>query len=352
MGGVTLLDALAEQPPAPAATPPGPASPFDACHGGVVWRVLVFVHGVTAIALLFVAVGLGDWLVRLALAATWVLPATLAWLVTACLGRRAFDRLAGAAQWGAVTLLGAALAGLSAAWVAGLHGLSDGSEVPPWHAAAVAGGALGAAVFHWLRLRAGGMVPAATTARLAELQARIRPHFLFNTLNSAIALVQVDPDRAEAVLEDLAELFRSALRDPGSPSRLGDEVELARRYLEIEQVRFGDRLRVHWELDAGAAHAVVPPLLLQPLVENAVKHGVEPSDRGGVIRVRTRVERGEVVVVVTNTVGGGPGKPGHGIALRNLRERLRLLHDVETRFDAGLVEPGVYRVRIVLPLGA
>ena len=115
--------------------------------------------------------------------------------------------------------------------------------------------------------------------------------------------------------------------------------------------RFGERLRVNWELDAAASRAVVPPLLLQPLVENAVKHGVEPSDRGGVIRVRTRVERGEVVVVVTNTVSGGPGKPGHGIALRNLRERLRLLHDVETRFDAGLVEPGVYRVRIVLPLG-
>src|SRR5574343_213726 len=98
MGGVTLLDALAEQPATAAPAAPGPASPFDACHGGVVWRVLVFVHGVTAIALLFVAAGLGDWLVRLALAATWVLPATLAWLVTACLGRRAFDRLPGGAN--------------------------------------------------------------------------------------------------------------------------------------------------------------------------------------------------------------------------------------------------------------
>ena len=101
-----------------------------------------------------------------------------------------------------------------------------------------------------LVLRARGQTPAATTARLEELQSRIRPHFLFNTLNSAIALVREEPAKAETMLEDLSELFRQALADPGESVTLADEIALAERYLAIEQVRFGDRLRVRWDLDA------------------------------------------------------------------------------------------------------
>ena len=101
-------------------------------------------------------------------------------------------------------------------------------------------------VYAWLQLRARALLPADTTARLAELQSRIRPHFLFNTLNTALALVRVDPARAEGELEDLAELFRVALTDIGESVTLAEEVELARRYLAIEQVRFGQRLKISW----------------------------------------------------------------------------------------------------------
>jgi two-component system sensor histidine kinase AlgZ len=183
------------------------------------------------------------------------------------------------------------------------------------------------------------------------LQARIRPHFLFNTLNTAIALVRVDPARAEAVLEDLSELFRAALVDGGTQATttLEQEVALARRYLAIEQLRFGERLQVRWDLDPSGNQARVPPLLLQPLVENAVRHGVEPAAAGGTIRVRTRVRRGQVEIAVVNTVPTEASTPGHGIALMNVRERLRLMHDVTADFRAGR-DGSLYRVRILVPL--
>jgi two-component system sensor histidine kinase AlgZ len=204
-------------------------------------------------------------------------------------------------------------------------------------------------MFEWLRLRAKATVPAETTARLAELQSRIRPHFLFNTLNTALTLVRLDPPRAEGVLEDLAELFRVAIGDAAESVSLAEEVELAQRYLDIEQIRFGSRLHVSWELDPVAGTARVPPLLLQPLVENAVRHGVEPSAEGGVIRIRTKVKVGRAVLSIANSVPKEVSKPGNGMALKNVRERLRLMHDVAAQFETRQ-EADVFRVQIVVPL--
>jgi two-component system sensor histidine kinase AlgZ len=207
-----------------------------------------------------------------------------------------------------------------------------------------------------LALRARGQTPAATTARLAELQSRIRPHFLFNTLNSAIALVRQEPAKAEAMLEDLSELFRQALADPGEAVTLADEIALAERYLAIEQVRFGDRLRIRWDIDPAANGARLPPLLLQPLVENAVKHGVEPSPEGAKIRIRTERRGSMAVIEVVNSLpplrwADEPLPRGHGIALDNVRDRLRLLHDVQVQFSAGM-DQKAYRVRIAIPAEA
>ena len=157
-----------------------------------------------------------------------------------------------------------------------------------------------------------------------------------------------EPAKAETMLEDLAELFRQALADPGESGTLADEIALAERYLAIEQVRFGNRLRVQWSLDPAADQVRLPPLLLQPLVENAVKHGVEPSDKGADIRIASE-RRGETVrITVVNTVPAGQGAGGHGVALDNVRTRLGLLHDVRGSFRAGL-RYGVFRVRIEVP---
>src|SRR5690606_241435 len=136
----------------------------------------------------------------------------------------------------------------------GERAVSGWSLVAPMATGAV----LAVVALAWLRQRAHSELPAQAQARLAELQARIRPHFLFNTLNTAIALVQIEPARAEAVLEDLAELFRQALTSPHLRAPLGEEIDLAQRYLRIEQLRFGERLQVHWALDTHASDALVP----------------------------------------------------------------------------------------------
>jgi two-component system sensor histidine kinase AlgZ len=247
-------------------------------------------------------------------------------------------------QYGFGVLLGA-LVGLYGCGMLSLAGLLTPA---PWLASAFTGALLAAALVAALALRARGRTPADTAARLTELQSRIRPHFLFNTLNSAIALVRAEPAKAEALLEDLSDLFRHALVDQGEAVTLGDEIALARRYLEIEQVRFGERLQLEWALDPRADGARLPPLLLQPLLENAVRHGVEPSPTGAQIRISTQRRGSTVVIKVTNTVPAGPGPRGHGVALGNVRDRLRLLHDVQCSFQT-VYKDGLFQVRIEVP---
>ncbi len=321
-----------------------PVLVFDACQVGVVLRAVLFVQVVLGVGVMFGAANPMDWLVRLALITGAALPASLVWLISACALKKPLQRLSRAGQWLAGVALGV-LAGLYGCGLMWFMGLAPDT---PWLASSASGALFAAAMVAALVARAAGRAPASANARLAELQSRIRPHFLFNTLNSAIALVRAEPERAEAVLEDLAELFRSALVDRGDAVSLEQEIALAQRYLEIEQVRFGDRLRVQWVLDEAANAALVPPLVLQPLVENAVKHGVEPSARGADIKISTQKRGSTVVVKVTNTVPAGQGEAGHGVALRNVHERLRLLHDVEGGLRATLVD-GIYQVRIEVP---
>ncbi len=322
---------------------------FDACDLGVVLRAVLFVELVVAVGVMFGAQSPIEWLARLSLLTGGTLPATLAWLVAGCSAKRLLARLPVRAQNAAGVLLGA-LAGL---WACAILTMVGVAELPPWWASAASGALLAALLVAALTLRARGRTPAATTARLTELQSRIRPHFLFNTLNSAIALVREDPSKAESLLEDLSDLFRHALVEQGESVTLAEELVLAQRYLAIEQVRFGERLQVEWQIDPRAGSALLPPLLLQPLVENAVKHGVEPSSWGGRLRVCTELRGSRVVVRITNTLPAesartGHGAPGHGIALANVRARLALLHDVQAEFSAG-VRGGLYEVQLSIP---
>jgi two-component system sensor histidine kinase AlgZ len=330
----------------------GPADPavdslvFDACHVGVVLRAVLFVEAVVAVAVMFGAPDPLQWFVRLSVVTGAALPATLVWLIAACSLKKALARLKPVFQQLAGVLLGA-LAGCYGCALVFFMGLV---EVAPWWASAFSGALLSALLVAALVWRAKGRAPANTTARLAELQARIRPHFLFNTLNSAIALVRAEPRQAESLLEDLSDLFRHALAEPGASVSLAEEIALAQRYLAIEQVRFGERLQLEWSIDEQAAGARLPPLLLQPLVENAVKHGVEPSATGARIRVSTQCRGATVLIKVSNTVAAAAAtsRPGQGLALNNVRERLSLLHDVQGRFQSGLKD-GVFQVRIEIP---
>lgn len=322
---------------------------FDACHAGVVLRAVLGVHAALGVSAMFSTHSLLQWFTHLAWMTGATLPATLTWLVLACALKGWLQRLGSALQYAVGVVLGLGAGLLACALLVQVGGWAIGH--PPWLASASAGALLAAVLVAGLILRARGQTPATTTARLAELQARIRPHFLFNTLNSAIALVRAEPAQAEALLEDLSDLFRHALMEQGQSVTLAEEIHLAQRYLAIELIRFGPRLRVQWVLDEAANHARLPPLLLQPLVENAVKHGIETSPNGGKVRIATQRCGQRVIIRITNTVTTGPTArthAGHGIALANVRARLALLHDVQAEFDSK-IRNGLYQVRIALP---
>lgn len=345
MKDVQILSAFQPLPPgAPGEVVP-PALVFDACHVGVVLRAVLFVEVVVSVGALYGATTWGGWVTQVALITGGALPATLLWLVVAC----SFKRLLARASTLVQQLVGVGLGALAGLYGCAMLTLVGFVEPAPWLASACTGALLAGLLVIALIWRAKGKTPAATTARLAELQARIRPHFLFNTLNSAIALVRAEPAQAEALLEDLSDLFRYALVEQGESVTLDQEIALARHYLAIEQVRFGERMAVAWSLDPLAGEARLPPLLLQPLVENAVKHGVETCAQGALIRISTQRRGAVVVVKVRNTVPAGGGTGGQGVALRNVRDRLALLHDVQGQFQV-LSKSGEFLVRIEVPL--
>lgn len=318
---------------------------FDTCQVGVVLRAVLFVQAIVLVASLFETSGWMAWVSQAMLLTGAAQPAVVIWLLVVCLIKKPLDRLPQDLQRVAAIGLGAlaGVYGCAMLWWLGLL------QPTPWLASAASGALVAAVLVAALVWRAKARMPAGTTARLTELQARIRPHFLFNTLNSAIALVREEPAKAENLLEDLSELFRHALADSKEARPLWQELELAEHYLAIEQVRFGDRLKVEWNLDDSAAKAKLPPLILQPLVENAVKHGVEPSPTGATVRITTQRRGSMVVIKVTNTVPAGSGTKGNGLALDNVRQRLNLLHDVQGRFQSALVN-GVFQVRLEIPV--
>jgi two-component system sensor histidine kinase AlgZ len=209
-----------------AAAVKAPVLVFDACHVGVVLRAVLFVEVVVAVGAMFGSSSPVEWVTRLSLFTGGALPSTLVWLIAACSLKRVLARVSTAVQYGVGVILGA-LSGLYGCGLLALVGLVGNA---PWVASAFSGALLSAALVAALVLRARGTIPAATTARLSELQSRIRPHFLFNTLNSAIALVRAEPAKAETLLEDLSDLFRHALMEQSESVTLEDEIVLAQRY--------------------------------------------------------------------------------------------------------------------------
>jgi two-component system sensor histidine kinase AlgZ len=201
----------------------------------------------------------------------------------------------------------------------------------------------------YFNLRGRALSPAMAEARLQALQARIRPHFLYNSINAVLSLIRQDPRRAETALEDLADLFRVVMGDNRELSPISREVELCRQYLDLEQLRLGDRLKVVWRVDNMPRDALVPPLLLQPLLENAVYHGIEPRVEPGEISIDIYSLRNRVHAVLKNPYSReGTHHAGNKMALGNIRERLQLHFDSEATLDTR-VGDDTYQVHIVLP---
>jgi two-component system sensor histidine kinase AlgZ len=205
------------------------------------------------------------------------------------------------------------------------------------------------ALLVYLDLRGRALSPALTEARLQALQARIRPHFLFNSINAVLSLIRQEPRRAEAALEDMAGLFRMLMADNRELAPLAREVELCRQYLGLEQLRLGERLKVEWRTERMPDDALVPPLVLQPLLENAVYHGVEPRAEPSVVSIDLYLEGDHVHAVLHNPYrDNGANTAGNRMALANIRERLQLHFDAEARLTTKAAD-GVYQVHIVMP---
>lgn len=194
-------------------------------------------------------------------------------------------------------------------------------------------------------------IEAAAQARVQALQARIRPHFLFNSMNTIASLTRSAPAAAEQAVEDLSELFRASLADQELLS-VKEEIELVRSYLRIEQQRLGDRLQLEWDLDPAAGAGRLPALTLQPLVENAVYHGIEPMAGGGRLRIRTRRDEDGIAIDIENPVPDrNRAGPGHRMAQENVRQRLAWAHGDHGRLEAGEAD-GRYHVCIHIPAPA
>jgi len=312
---------------------------------GVMARVLVAVNALAAAGVLFAAPHPGGALDHFMSTAAYLEPLLLIELLVLAALSPLLARLPYWSGYGAVVAIVLVLVALYHTLVVRLP-----AEPPPALGAALALAALIAAgLLGYLRLLAKAYSPALVEARLQALQARIRPHFLFNSLNAVLSLIRRDPKRAERALEDLADVFRTLMSEPRQFVRLADEISLLERYAGIEQLRLGERLRITWELDTAPTDALLPPLVLQPLLENAVFHGVEPGTGAGEVLVRIERRGDRVLARIENPyVADQQRRVGNRMALENIRERLALFFDAEARIETS-ADGRRYRVEIEMP---
>ena len=324
---------------------PAPVIP-EFCSPGVFSRTLLLVH-LGVLAVLGASVSLWDdgnrALDTLFYLLTIFEPSMLLAMLLLCLARKKVNGLSQRMQWVIGLLIPGAIGGVVSLVVGNVQRVAAGEHrdayVPLLHdalgaalcAVLVAGG-----VYRYFRLRGRAYAPSFSEARLQALQARIRPHFLFNSLNTVLGLIRSNPKLAESTLENLADLFRVFMRDAREMVPLDDEVVTCKEYLAIEKLRLAPRLDVCWKIDGMPGDALVPSLLLQPLLENAVHHGIEPRTETGVLNICITLVGERVRVEIDNPISTTvASRPGNQMALSNVRERLMLLYDMAAELRTG-----------------
>ena len=316
------------------------------CNLGILLRSLVIVNLLLAAAAVMRAPRLAAAGLEFVLLAAFAEPVLIVSLLSLCAARRWLHALGYARSIAAVAIFEVVLAW--GAWHAVRALFVDYSGISFPRVAMLVLFATGVTLAYF-DLRARALAPAIADARIQALQARIRPHFLYNSINAVISLIRSEPRRAERALEDMADLFRVLMSENRTLAPIAEEVELARQYLAIESLRLGERLRVSWRLDTMPGDALVPPLVLQPLVENAVYHGIEPSPQGGEVSIDVSRDGPQLVMTLVNPVPAGARSPaGNRMAIANIRERLQLHFDAEASMKSE-VNDGSYRVTIRMP---
>jgi two-component system sensor histidine kinase AlgZ len=321
----------------------------DFCNMGVTLRSILLVNGLAFLAALGDAMSWTEAAQRMAEISALLQPVLLSCLLLLFIFNSVLARLT---YWQGAAIV-VALAGLVTLAIYSLGGqlYAPATGDSYFHVGrnVFMGSAVAALLLGYFRLRSQALSPALQAARLQALQARIRPHFLFNCINAVLGIVRSNPKRAESALEDMSDLFRTAMASSGNLVSVKHEMALARQYLELEQLRMGERLKVNWHTEELPEDALLPPLMLQPLLENAVYHGIEPLTEGGVIDVRLYRNNDELHLEMYNPrQEQGSHHTGNKMALGNIRERLALQFDIEARYT---VESGkdFYRVHIMLP---
>ncbi len=304
----------------------------DGCNLGVVLRVLLGVNAALLVVALAGADAPADALATLLTSAALVEPAALLSLILWCLLRRGLPPLPLHVQRGLAWMVPVVVAGVMLAIFGRITPeLQGGRMLMPLAMALIAG----IVIQHYLELRARAFSPAVAEARFQALQSRIRPHFFFNSLNAVLAVVREDPLRAERMLESVADLFRAVMGDVRKLVPFEQELGLCRQYVEIEQTRLGERLKIDWQIGAVHPRAKVPQLLLQPVIENAVRYGAEKIEGECEIVVRIRQLGFNLEFFVSNPIAREPiQREGNQIGLTNIRGRLALIYDLEAKLDA------------------
>lgn len=309
-------------------------------------RILLSVNGLVLLAALHASRNLALLPRNFAELAAYVEPITFTALILLYAGRRWIERLSPPLQ-----ALAALLAALVAATLVALLLAPLDQEQGSLLRIGLLTAIVVIVLLAWFDLSARAHAPAVAEARLMALTARIRPHFLFNSLNAVLGVIRSDPRRAETALEELAELFRALMQENRDLVPLSAEIALSRQYLDLERLRLGERLQVRWDIESCPPDALMPPLMLQPLIENAVYHGIEPLGEPGEISVRLTERDGRLQVEIANPsqiATGGHHHVGNRMALANIRERLALFFDLEGTL-ATEVRNNRYVVRIELP---
>jgi two-component system, LytTR family, sensor histidine kinase AlgZ len=335
----------------------------DCCNIGIALRILVAVSIAT---IFFALVTSQTWSAAsksLVAAFAFVAPVLLLSMVLTCFARRAFNGMLNGRSVSIQWAVGIAIPCV----VMALYGVI---VMPYLTQSRYESGALGFSfwlvsrvlltaavtwlIIEFLRLRARAFAPSLSEARLQALQARIRPHFLFNSLNTVLGLMRSDPRKAEKTLENLSDLFRVFMKDTRELVCLEEEVYTCREYLAIEKLRLAPRLEAKWNADDMPADALLPSLLLQPLIENAVHHGIEPRMTPGLVEVTLKKIGDRVHIEILNPISDYvpanslPVRQGNQMALSNVRERLMLLYDMEAELKTG-EENGQFRLVLEFP---
>lgn len=363
----TPVKSLAKSTTKASANSPVETTIPDCCNIGVIFRVLLAVNLVILAVMLLRSNELRSGLLQFVESSILIELACLSSLLVLCAVRKIVLMTAPWCQRLACALVPAAVTVLVVDFLLSLSLFVGTFSDLIVLKAGLTAGMFGIALQHYFELRTRAFSPALAEARLQALQARIRPHFLFNSLNAVLSLIRTEPRQAETALEDLAELFRVLLRDARDLTTLDAEIRLCRQYLSIEKIRLGERLQVRWQRtdisDSVLRKAQIPSLLLQPLLENAVHYGVEPASKPVLIQINLSrsIDRIQIDVInpylpvqesaddesAGNQAIRNESTRNH-MALDNIRQRLALLYDVEAQLTTTTAR-GFFAVRVRFP---